>query len=86
METKDSPIGMFQCDDCGGNITPFGVLIMDSGKHYCSVTCYENPSRVCNHCGNALSATQDGFLSPVTKKWYCNPRCHYAWHLKNRHI
>ena len=80
MSTKS-----YRCDDCGRDIPPKGTLVVASGLHFCSVDCYTNPSRVCGHCGCVILFQQKGFLSPVTKRWFCNNRCHYMWTLKARH-
>lgn len=45
MKLEDSEKGLFRCDECGATITPFGILICEDEKHYCSLECYEKSNR-----------------------------------------
>jgi hypothetical protein len=87
MKLDDSTEGLFRCDCCGGTIAPFERLIIVKDNHLCSVECYEKflgKKRVCRECRKELNPTQQGFLTPVTKNWFCNPRCHYQWTLEQK--
>ena len=40
MLIQNDPDVLFECDECGATISPNSPLMIDNGKHYCCVNCY----------------------------------------------